>query len=143
MISARYAREIPQRYRREAAKCLGCGAVSFPPRTICPGCKGKRFEPVVLPEEGTLLTFTIIRVASDKFARHTPFAVGIVELDGGVRVTTQIADAEISSLSIGQRVRFVFRKIQEDGNAGILCYGYKAVLSPLAGQPTKEAAVKP
>jgi len=54
-------------------------------------------------------------------------AVGIVELDGGVRILTQIADCEFDKLAIGQRVRLEFRRIQQDGEAGILCYGHKAV----------------
>ena len=45
-----------------------------------------------------LLTYTIIRVASDKFFGTTPFAVGIVELNDGVKVTTQIADVNFDQL---------------------------------------------
>jgi uncharacterized OB-fold protein len=127
MISARYAREIPQRYRLEAGKCTGCGRVSFPPREICPECSSKETETVKLSDEGKIITYTVIRVASEKFAKHTPFAVGIVELADGVRITTQIADVDVDTLSVGQPVRMVFRKIQEDGRAGVLCYGYKAV----------------
>jgi uncharacterized OB-fold protein len=127
MITARYHREIPQRYRLEAGKCASCGHISFPPRLICPQCKAKKFETVNLSDEGTLVTFTVVRVASDKFSKETPFPVGIVELNDGVRVTAQIADAEIDELKIGQKVKLVFRKVQEDGKAGILCYGYKAV----------------
>jgi len=129
MISARYAREIPQRYRLEAGKCSACGVISFPPRDICPGCRSKEFTSVNLKGEGTLVTFTVVRVASDIFARQTPFAVGIVELADGVRITTQIADVDVDTLTVGQPVKIVFRKIQEDGNAGILCYGYKAVVA--------------
>lgn len=128
MISPKYAREIPQRFRLKAARCTTCGHVNFPPRLICPKCRGKKFEIVGLKEEGTILTYTIIRVAADKFSKQIPFAVGIVELDDGVRLTTQIADADLEKLQIGQKVRLVFRKIQEEGKAGILCYGYKAIL---------------
>ncbi len=127
MISARYFREIPQRYRLEAAKCSKCGSVSFPPRLVCPNCKGRAFEPISLRDEGSLVTFTVVRVASEKFARETPFAVGIVELNDGVRITAQIADPEIDELDLGRKVKLVFRRIQEDGKAGILCYGYKAI----------------
>jgi uncharacterized OB-fold protein len=127
MISARYAREIPQRYRLEAGKCEKCGHVNFPPRLICPKCNGKNFRTVVLDDEGKLLTFTVVRVASDKFSKETPFAVGVVELNDGVKMTTQLADVVVDELKIGQKVRIVFRRIQEDGKAGILCYGYKAV----------------
>ncbi len=128
MISARYAREIPQRYRLEAAKCKSCGNVAFPPRIICPNCKGRAFETIALNDEGRLLSYTVVRVGSEKFSKQTPYAVGIIELDGGVRITAQIADVEPDELQVGQNVRIVFRKIQEDGKAGILCYGYKAVV---------------
>ncbi|TAK60240.1 MAG: Zn-ribbon domain-containing OB-fold protein [Bacteroidetes bacterium] len=128
MITARYHREIPQRYRLEAAKCSSCGEISFPPRIVCAKCKAKTFEKVTLSDVGTLQTFTIIRVASDKFSKETPFAIGIIELENGVKLTAQIADVEPEELTVGKKVRLTFRKIQEDGKAGILCYGYKAVV---------------
>jgi hypothetical protein len=128
MISPRYHREIPQRYRLEAGKCKKCGEVSFPPRLVCPNCKSQEFETVRLNEEGKLVTFTIIRVASDKFFGTTPFAVGIVELNDGVKVTTQIADVNFDEIKIGLKVKLVFRKIQDEGKSGLHCYGYKAVL---------------
>jgi uncharacterized protein len=127
MITARYHREKPQRYRLEAGKCAKCRKVSFPPRLVCPKCKGMKFKTINLKDQGKLLTYTVIRVASDKFSKETPFAVGIVEVSDGVRLTTQIADADVEKLKIGQKVKLVFRKIQDDGKAGIHMYGYKAV----------------
>ncbi len=128
MISPRYAREIPQRYQLAAARCASCGTIAFPPRTVCRKCRGQKFESVKLSNEGKVLTFTIIRVGAERFSKQTPYAVAIVELNDGVRLTTQIADVDPEKVEIGQKVRLVFRKIQEDGKAGILCYGYKAVL---------------
>ncbi|MFH1278774.1 MAG: Zn-ribbon domain-containing OB-fold protein [Candidatus Eisenbacteria bacterium] len=126
-MSARYWREIPQRYRMEAARCSGCGYVAFPPRLLCPKCKGRKFEPTALAPEGKILTYTVIHVPAAQFSDEAPFAIGVVELDGGVRITAQIVDCDTASLGIGQRVRTEFRKIQEQGDAGILCYGYKCV----------------
>lgn len=128
MISPRYHREIPQRYRLEAGKCKGCGNISFPPRLVCPECGKGEFEKTVLKNEGTLLTYTIIRVGSDKFSIQTPYAVGIVALEDGINVTTQIADVNFEQLKIGQKVKLVFRKIQDEGKSGLHCYGYKAVI---------------
>jgi uncharacterized OB-fold protein len=124
---ARYWREIPQRYRLEAGRCVSCGEIYFPPRLTCTRCKSRKFETVKLPEEGQLLTFTVIRVGPSQFADQTPYAVGIVELDGGVKITAQIADCEFDKLAVGQRLRIEFRKLQKQGEAGILCYGYKCV----------------
>jgi uncharacterized OB-fold protein len=125
--SARYWREIPQRYRYEAAKCAACGKIHFPPRLVCSGCRGTTFTRTTLAPEGVVDTFTIIRVPPTGFGAEAPYAVGIVKLDDGVKVTAQIVDVDLAELQIGQRVRVEFRRVQKDGEAGILCYGYKYV----------------
>jgi len=124
---ARYWREIPQRYRMEAGRCTSCSATYFPPRLVCAECGSRRFETVKLRDEGHIVTYTVIRVGPSQFADQTPFAVGIIELDGGVRITSQIVDCEFDKVAIGQRVRLEFRRIQKQGDAGILCYGHKCV----------------
>jgi hypothetical protein len=124
---SRYWREIPQRYRLEAQKCKNCGVVLFPPRLICPDCKSRDFEDTKLAEKGKVLTYTIIRVPPHQFVDQAPFAVGIMELDDGVKLTAQIVDCDFEDLKIGLRVKIEFRKIFEEGSSGILCYGYKFV----------------
>jgi uncharacterized protein len=124
---SRYWREIPQRYRLEAAKCKKCGAISFPPRLICPGCKAREFETIILADKGKISTYTIIRVAPQPFVDQAPYAVGIVELDDGVRLTGQIVDFNFEDLKTGARVKIEFRKIYQEGEAGVIYYGYKFV----------------
>ena len=128
MISPRYVREIPQRYRLEASKCKSCGKVNFPPRLVCPNCKSREFETIKLNDEGTILTYTIIRVASDVFSKETPFAVAVIEVNDGARLMAQIADTELEDVAIGKKVKIVFRKIQDEGAWGLHCYGYKAIV---------------
>ena len=125
--SARYWREIPQRYRYEAAACTACGTIHFPPRLVCRGCRGTTFTKTTLAAEGAVETFTIIRVAPTGFGAEVPYAVGIVRLDDGVKVTAQIVDADPEELQIGLRVRVEFRRVQKEGESGLLCYGYKYV----------------
>ena len=124
---SRYWREIPQRYRLEANKCQGCGKILFPPRLICPECGGREFGPVKLADKGTVLTYTVIRVPPKQFVDQAPFAVGIIELEDGVRLTGQIVDCDFSELKIGQKVKIDFRKIYDVGESGVICYGYKFV----------------
>ena len=125
--SAKYWRGIPQRYRLEAERCASCGMEFFPPRLVCQGCGGRKFLPVKLGDTGKLLTYTVIRVGPSEFCEQTPYAMGIVELEGGVRMTAQIADVDFDDLEVGMPIRIEFRKIREEGQAGILCYGYKFV----------------
>ena len=126
-ITGRNWREYPQRYRTEAAKCTKCGKINFPPRLICPECGHREFEKVVLADEGVISTYTVIRVAPSGFEDEVPYAVGIVELKDGVSTMMQITDCEPEELEIGMPVKIEFRRVQTEGDAGVLMYGYKAV----------------
>ena len=126
---ARYWREIPQRYRLEAGKCTSCGKVWFPPRRVCGEgeCRGREFEKVVLPDEGKVVTFTVIHVGPAEFGDITPYGLGLVELADGTRIMSQIVDVDTAKIAIGMPVRIEFRLISEEGESGVLKYGYKCV----------------
>ncbi|MFQ6070417.1 MAG: Zn-ribbon domain-containing OB-fold protein [Candidatus Aminicenantales bacterium] len=124
---SRYWREIPQRYRLEANKCRACGKIFFPPRLVCPECRKSELEKTRLVEKGKVVSYTIIRVPPHQFVDQAPYAVGIVELDDGVKLTGQIVDCEFEQIKIGKRVKIEFRKIYEEGEAGVIYYGYKFV----------------
>jgi hypothetical protein len=126
-VTARNWREAPYRYRMEAGKCKKCGKVFFPGRLICSACGNREFETIRLPDQGKLLTFTVIRVAPDGFGDQAPYAMGIVEVMDNVRFTSQIVDVPLDEIKIGMPVKVEFRKVRDDGHAGIHCYGYKCV----------------
>ncbi len=122
--SPRYHRETPQRYRLEAAKTKS-GDVYFPPRVFYPG--GETAEPFKMSDTGKVLTFTVIHTPPPEYSDLAPYALGIIELDGGGRITTQIVDVDPFEVKIGMRVKVEFRKIRTEGSEGLLCYGYKVV----------------
>ena len=127
MIAPRIWREMPQRYRYEASQCAQCGKIFFPPRLICSSCKSKKFKMIELNRNGELLTYTIIRVPPSQFKDESPYAMGIVELEGGGRINTQIVDCDFDQIKVGMKLRIEFRKIQAEGEAGVIGYGYKCV----------------
>lgn len=122
--SPRYAREIPQRYRYEAVKTPS-GKIFFPPRMYYPG--GETAEKHILAKTGKVLTWTIQQNGPAEYSDLSPYAIAIVELDDGARITAMIADVELSTVKTGMRVRIEFRKIRQEGHEGLLCYGYKVV----------------
>ncbi len=125
---ARAWREFPQRYRLEATRCEGCSKILYPPRMICPSCGGRDFDDLVLPRDGKVLTFTVVRVPPAGFTEQSPLPIALVELTNGVRVMVQIGDvADPDALEIGTPVRLEFRRISSDGEAGVIFYGHKAV----------------
>ncbi|RLF55534.1 MAG: transcriptional regulator [Thermoplasmata archaeon] len=124
----RFWREIPYRYNLIGSRCKVCNRIFFPPREVCPYCRRKslgKMEEMKLKGKGRLITYTIIYTPPSNFENQVPYAVGIVELDEGPRITSQIVDCDPEKLKIGMRVEAVFRKIQEDGDTGAIYYGYK------------------
>lgn len=127
MSVAKSWREMPHRYRLEAGKCKNCTKIVFPKRLVCPKCRSREFEQITLSREGKLLTYTIIHVGPSKFVDQVPYAVGIVELKEGVKLLSQIADCDLNKIKSGLPVLIEFRKISDEGEAGIINYGYKCV----------------
>ncbi len=127
MPSPRYWREMPNRFRLEAARCRGCGKVSFPARRVCPSCRGVEWERIHLSRKGKVLTATVIHVAPSDMAFEAPFAMAIVETPEGARLTAQVVDCDPSSVRPGMEVSLEFRRIRREGHGGILCYGFKGV----------------
>lgn len=127
-LTARTWREQPQRYRMIAAKDKKTGKVYFPPRQVLPGDLNPEFEELSLMDEiGTVVAYTIIRVAPTPHSDLAPYALAIIELENGVRMQTQLADTEPDEVKIGLKVRFEFRRIYESNEASAIYYGYKAV----------------
>lgn len=127
MPTARAWREYPQRYRYEAAVCDKCGKWFFPPRLICDKCGHREFSTKTMQRTGKILTHTVIRVPPAPFKDQAPYAVAVVEMDDGPRITTQFVDWNEGQLKVGQKIKLEFRLINTDGHAGPIQYGYKAV----------------
>ena len=89
-----------------AIRCGGCGALAMPPRELCPECGARRWEPVTLSGEGTIASYTIIRVAPRGHADEAPYAIAAVRLREGVSLLGRVVDVPKDSLTIGMPVRF-------------------------------------
>ena len=96
-------------------------------KLVCPECRGTKFSDCTLANTGKVVTYTVQHVAGGPFTDQTPFAVGIIEMDDGVRIMAQIVDVPRDSLKCGLAVRLVTRKVQEGGDSGVIAYSYKAV----------------
>lgn len=82
------------------------------PKGWCPSC-GKRsaIEWRALSGKGKVYSFTIIRQVienSPAFNKDLPFVVGLVELDEGPRIYSNVTGAKPEEVSIGDRVSVYF-----------------------------------
>lgn len=80
-------------------KCLSCGIYLFPPRGVCEGCGGHDMEVVELKGEGTLRTFTVIRVAPE--GMKAPYIVAMVELNEGPWAVGNLVNLDPNDADIG------------------------------------------
>lgn len=127
----RYWREIPTRYRMIGSRCKICKTTYYPPRTVCPKCKEARYkgDPVMEREQfsgkGYVRSYTKIHVGPPDFQNQTPYTMAIIKMDEGPRITGQIIDCAAEEVEIGMRVEAVLRKIRQEGETGVIYYGYK------------------
>jgi uncharacterized protein len=84
-----------------AGMCQKCKKVHLPPRPFCDKCGSQQFSWVNVSGKGKLLTYTVINVAPQQFQNLTPYAVGIVELAGGLRIPGMIQGVVQDQLKIG------------------------------------------
>lgn len=119
-------RHIPQRYNLIGSKCTSCGEVYFPIRVMCPECRRKgQLEDVKFSGNGKIHTYSVIHTPTEEFKVLSPYIVAIIELEEGTKITSQIVDCGEDDVQIGDEVELVFRKIKEEGDEGVISYGYK------------------
>lgn len=109
--------------RLQGCSCAACGTVAFPPRKVCAACRSTDVQHVLLGPGGTLYTYAIVRQAPRDFP--TPYVIGYVDLDEGVRVFTRvIAEAE-RDLRLGLRVSLIAAPLRAGDPDGPLAYAFR------------------
>jgi len=127
MQSASYHwRRYKELYNLKGTRCERCGGVFFPVRDICPNCRreGKVVQ-IDFSGRGTVYAHTVIRAPPRGFEYLSPYAVAIVQLDEGPKVTSQIVDCRPEDVHIGMRVEACFRKLRDESADGVIVYGFK------------------
>ena len=140
MSIARFWRETPRRYNLGGSKCTMCGTAYFPPRSVCPACAHHResiekMVPFQLSGDGEVFSYTVIHEAAEGFEMQVPYVLALVRTIEGPILTGQIVDLEPAEVRIGLKVRATFRKLREEGRAGVIHYGYK--FAPVEELPTR------
>ena len=124
--TVRMWRHIQQRYNLVGSKCNTCGDIFFPARVVCPNCRRKgKLEPFQFSGKGKIYTYSAIRSPPDNFKKMAPYAVAVIELEEGAKLTSQLVDCDVDNIEIGDPVEMVFRRISEDGPDGVISYGFK------------------
>ena len=114
-----------QRYGLVGEVCDHCGAKLFPPRDVCPECAEEAKTLYQFSGKGEVYSFTTVYDAPEGYEEQAPYTVALVKLEEGPLVTAQLTDVDNGQVSIGTPVEMVTRKLRQDGERGMLVYGYK------------------
>jgi hypothetical protein len=105
-------------------RCRKCGELHYPYRMVCRKCRANEhneFDPVPLPRDGKLLTFSRVHALPGDFEVPT-LLLGIVELENGIRVTGQLKiDRPEIGMAVHGEVETV-RKSEFDRRLGVVFY---------------------
>ncbi|MBI3190629.1 Zn-ribbon domain-containing OB-fold protein [archaeon] len=112
------------RYGLVGTVCKSCKSLHFPPRVVCMGCGLDNQEPIKFSGNGKLLSYTVIHAAPDGFEKQVPYVIGLVQLEEGPVISSQIV-GNTNDTSINKPVKVVFRRLTENGSAGVINYGFK------------------
>lgn len=122
---SRHWRLRQQRYSLVGEVCGHCKTKIFPPRDICPDCGQEAVEPFKFSGKGEVYSFTTVHNPPSGHEENAPYTVALVQLEEGPMVTAQLTDLGDPPVEIGMPVEMVTRKLRQDGDRGILVYGYK------------------
>ena len=75
--------------------CEDCKTLMIPPRLICIACGSKKLEWSQFSGKGSLATFTVVHVPPTFLKDKAPYAVGIVRLDEGPKITARLTDVDV------------------------------------------------
>ena len=122
----RHWRLKSQRYQLVGEQCPECGNKMFPPRDVCPECSDNGYQPEFkFSGRGTVFSHTTVHNPPEGYQEMAPYTVALVKLEEGPLITAQLTDVPNKDVEIGMPVEMVTRKLQTQGDEGLIVYGYK------------------
>jgi uncharacterized protein len=100
-----------------ALRCGKCGELAIPPKEFCASCRERAWQPLTLSGEGTIASFTVIRVAPRHHVSEVPYAIAVVRLREGVSLMGRVVDVPLERLAVGLPLRF--RPLVSDGQTAV------------------------
>jgi len=94
-------------------KCSNCGYMQAPPDPMCPKCQSLEWEYVEASGRGSLYSFVVMHYPPVPPFEY-PNPIGLVELEEGVRMVTNLIDVEKDDIRIGMPLEVTFKKIDDD-----------------------------
>ena len=95
-------------------RCRACESRTFPPKVVCPRCWSQELEWTDMAVRGHLYSWTRIHAAPTAFAPEAPYAVGVVDLEDGLRLACRLIEPDDGAIAIGMAMEIIVLQY-EDG----------------------------
>lgn len=101
-------------HKLEIQRCKKCGKLRWPAAFLCPDCLSSETEMKEMSGDGTLYSYVTFQKAFHPSVQDkVPYTVGVVELEGGVRIISNIVDCEPEQLACNKRVKMKWMDCEE------------------------------
>lgn len=116
------------------SRCASCGTPYFPKSPVChrPDCRGKSMQEATFGPRGKIWSLAIQYYPPPPPAKHdepfVPYALGMVDMEDGLRVLARFSTDDPEGLKVGQEVELVLEKLytDEEGNE-VIVWKFKPV----------------
>jgi hypothetical protein len=100
--------------RLVAQRCAECGTIRHPPRPMCAVCGALGIEVVELSGRGRVLSCVALHYPQNPRFDY-PVLGALIDLDEGIRLVSNIVDAQLADVAIGDRVEVTFAATDDEG----------------------------
>ncbi|TMA79037.1 MAG: Zn-ribbon domain-containing OB-fold protein [Deltaproteobacteria bacterium] len=96
-------------------RCTGCGALRFPPRELCSVCLATEAAWQEVSGRGEIFSYYVMhQIYHPGFAAEVPYAVVVVKLEEGPKLTSNVVDCPLDEIAIGMPVEVVFEELSPE-----------------------------
>lgn len=119
--------EGAKRGRLVLQKCNGCDTFRFPARDRCSACLSRSSTWETVSGRGEVYSVAVMhQVYHPGFAAEAPYAVAIVKLEEGPKLTTSIPSLPASEVTVGMPVEVAFEKRSPEVTLPVFCVAIRA-----------------
>lgn len=105
------------------SRCARCGTGHLPPQRVCIQCSAvdQMRDEDYADKRCTIATYTLDHLA---YSLNPPTVAGVIDFEGGGRVTCEVTDVDPSTVKIGDELEMTFRRLYT--GQGVHNYFWKA-----------------
>ena len=107
--------EAARNHELKLQQCRECSAFRFPPAEVCSECTSEAYDWKPVSGKGRVFSFVIYhRAYHPGFQDEIPYVVGVIELDEGARMLSNVIGCKPEEVRCDMPVEVAFEDITEE-----------------------------